>query len=140
MRTKAERDELRAELDRSLVTWDAIKALSVKYLLFRSLDLLDEKDVEIERLRKHTDSLDKNWASLHNAAMNAIRTSLVMPDASVPEIIARIAKLEAALEKADDLHQGAYYSCRNPAFSGLRVAMDAYDQARAETWKNKENP
>lgn len=48
---------------------------------------------------EHAQMLDDNWATLHNAGMNAIREALKSSDATVPEMVGAIAALRADLER-----------------------------------------
>ena len=50
---------------------------------------------ECDRLREAYMVLDNNWATLHEAAMSAIREAVGEPGASVPEIVEAIAKLRS---------------------------------------------
>lgn len=45
--------------------------------------------------REHAEALDRNWSTLHNAAMSPIRSAVGLPDGSVPEIVAAVERLKA---------------------------------------------
>jgi len=51
---------------------------------------------EMAGLREHAELLDRNWSTLHNASVDAIRKVLGMPDATVPEIVEAIERLKGS--------------------------------------------
>jgi len=59
------------------------------------LDVLQERLLEA---REHAEALDKNWSTLHEASMSAIRDALGMPDATVPEMVQAIQRMRARLQ------------------------------------------
>lgn len=60
------------------------------------IEALREQEEASKWSREHAAALDKNWSAMHEAAVGAIRAALGMPDASVPEMVARIRNLLAS--------------------------------------------
>lgn len=59
---------------------------------------------------KHATALDSNWSKCHDYAMEALRGALEMPDASIPEMLAKITSLsERAREGV--VHDGRICPC-----------------------------
>lgn len=50
----------------------------------------------LDSMREHAELLDKNWATLHEASVGAIRDALGMPEATVPEMVQRIEQMRAS--------------------------------------------
>ncbi len=59
----------------------------------KATEALREQEEASKWSREHAAALDKNWSAMHEAAVGAIRAALGMPDASVPEMVARIRNL-----------------------------------------------
>jgi len=53
----------------------------------------DHLGSELESLREGYRRLDANWDALHNAGINAFRTVLSLPDATIPEMVETIERL-----------------------------------------------
>lgn len=59
------------------------------------LEQLDAVTRERDELREHAELLDENWSAVHEAAMSAFRDAFGMPDASIPEMLERLARLRS---------------------------------------------
>lgn len=63
--------------------------------LQKRIDVLEEL---LRLSREHAEALDRNWSVMHDAAMDAIRTALKMPKATVPAMVERIAQMRRDME------------------------------------------
>ena len=50
-------------------------------------------EAELAEVKAGYHLLDRNWHAIHEAAMNAIRNAIGLPDATVPEMCTEIARL-----------------------------------------------
>jgi len=62
-------------------------------------EALEAMRVELNEVRQGYHALDKNWHSVHEAALGAIRKAVKNPDATVAEIVALIEWLTAERDK-----------------------------------------
>jgi hypothetical protein len=61
---------------------------------------------EGKNMKGHAEALDRNWAAHHNGCMDAIRSALGLPNASVPEMCERIRTLRQTELGAQELLKG----------------------------------
>jgi hypothetical protein len=93
---------------RGMVQWNEAKTIATCLECQRTSQMDKEEALEgeiarlrahIVRVREHCESLDRNWETVHNAAMTPIREALGLPDGSVPDLVGRIEDLKRAHDR-----------------------------------------
>jgi uncharacterized Zn finger protein (UPF0148 family) len=83
-----------AERLHAILGWEPSQS-SMDKLLTAIEQRIATAERERDEARAGYRTLDNNWAAVHNAFTNAIRTALAMPGATVPELVCRIEHLLA---------------------------------------------
>lgn len=77
------------------------------------------------RMKEYADALDRNWNRHHSACVDAIRTALDMPDASIPDMVARIREIEADAARLRTVVEG-----HEKAYALLLAGMGSSEEQR----------